>query len=108
MDDTCHFFNRKYVHQSTFLSKLENGLKLWIHTYVSDRIVTEEANLYTDIEGVLTKLEINVVDRFIESVIESVAKVFILLEPAILEKVGEKLQRKFAGSLSITRSKPLS
>ena len=30
----------------------------------------------------------------------------MLQEPAILEKVEEKLQREFAGSLSIMRSKP--
>ena len=88
------------------LYKISRREKVWIHTYVNDQIVTDEANPYTDIEGVLTKLEINVVDNFIETVTEPVVKVLMLQEPAILEKVEEKLQREFAGSLSIMRSKP--
>ena len=91
------------AHQLYEISRRE---KVWIHTYVSDQIVTDEANPYTDIEGVLTKLEINVVDSFIDTVKEPVVKVLMLQEPAILEKVEEKLQREFAGSLSIMRSKP--
>ena len=59
------------AHQLYEISRRE---KVGIHTYVNDRIVTEEANPYTDIEGVLTKLEINVVDNFIETVTEPVVK----------------------------------
>ena len=91
------------AHQLYEISRRE---KVGIHTYVNDQIVTDEANPYTDIEGVLTKLEINVVDNFIETVTEPVVKVLMLQEPAILEKVEEKLQQEFAGSLSIMRSKP--
>ncbi len=91
------------VHQLYEISKRE---KVWIHTYVKDTIVTEEANPYTEVEGKLTKLDIKVVDCFIEAVREPVVKVLMLKEPAILEKVEAKLQREFSGSLSVMRSKP--
>lgn len=91
------------VHQLYEISRREN---VWIHTYVKDTIVTEDANPYTDIEGELTKLNINVVDSFIDAVKEPVVKVLMLKEPAILGKVEVKLQQEFAGSLSVMRSKP--
>jgi Cof subfamily protein (haloacid dehalogenase superfamily) len=79
---------------------------VWIHTYVGETIVTEEPNQYTDIEGELTKLQIKVVDSFVDAVTEPVVKVLMLKEPEILAKVEKKLQKEFAGSLSIMRSKP--
>jgi Cof subfamily protein (haloacid dehalogenase superfamily) len=91
------------AHQLYEISRRE---KVGIHTYVNDQIVTNEANPYTDIEGVLTNLEINVVDDFIDTVKEPVVKVLMLQEAAILDKVEEKLKREFAGNLSIVRSKP--
>jgi Cof subfamily protein (haloacid dehalogenase superfamily) len=91
------------VHQLYEISRREN---VWIHTYVGETIITEESNQFTDIEGVITKLEIKVVDSFIDTVTVPVVKVLMLQEPSILAKVENKLQKEFAGSLSIMRSKP--
>jgi Cof subfamily protein (haloacid dehalogenase superfamily) len=91
------------VHQLYEISRREN---VWIHTYVGETIITEESNQFTDIEGVITKLEIKVVDSFIDTVTVPVVKVLMLQEPMILAKVENKLQKEFAGSLSIMRSKP--
>ncbi|WP_045523325.1 Cof-type HAD-IIB family hydrolase [Neobacillus niacini] len=90
------------VHHLYEISRREN---VWIHTYVGETIITEEPNQYTDIEGELTKLEIKVVDSFIDAVTEPVVKVLMLKEPSILAKVEKKLQKEFAESLSIMRSK---
>jgi Cof subfamily protein (haloacid dehalogenase superfamily) len=91
------------VHQLYEISRREN---VWIHTYIGETIVTEEPNQYTDIEGELTKLQIKVVNSFVDAVTEPVVKVLMLKEPGILAKVEKKLQKEFAGSLSIMRSKP--
>jgi Cof subfamily protein (haloacid dehalogenase superfamily) len=93
----------KTVHQLYEISQREN---VWIHTYVGETIIVEEPNQYTDIEGELTKLDIKVVDSFINSVTEPVVKVLMLAEPSILAIVEKKLQKELAGSLSIVRSKP--
>ncbi|MEH7011375.1 Cof-type HAD-IIB family hydrolase [Neobacillus niacini] len=90
------------VHHLYEISRREN---VWIHTYVGETIITEEPNQYTDIEGELTKLEIKVVDSFIDAVTEPVVKVLMLKEPSILARVEKKLQKEFAESLSIMRSK---
>jgi Cof subfamily protein (haloacid dehalogenase superfamily) len=90
------------VQQLYEISRREN---VWIHTYVGDTIVTEEPNQYTDIEGELTKLQIKVVESFIDAVTEPVVKVLMLKEPGILAKVEKKLQMELAG-LSVMRSKP--
>ncbi|CRK80280.1 Cof-type HAD-IIB family hydrolase [Neobacillus massiliamazoniensis] len=94
---------KEIVHQLYEISRREN---VWIHTYVGETIVTEEPNQYTDIEGELTKLQIKVVDSFVDAVRDPVVKVLMLKEPEILAKVEKKLQKEFAGSLSIMRSKP--
>jgi len=91
------------VHQLYDISQREN---VWIHTYVGDTIVTDKANPYTDIEGELTKLPINVVDNFNDAVTEPVVKVLMLKEPEILVKVEQKLQKEFEGILTVLRSKP--
>ncbi|SFC85900.1 hypothetical protein SAMN05443252_10776 [Bacillus sp. OV322] len=91
------------IHQLYDISRRENVL---IHTYVGDTIVTEDANPYTDVEGQLTNLPIHVVDSFKEAVTEPVVKALMLEEPDFLKKVEEKLQKEFAGSLSVMRSKP--
>lgn len=90
------------VQQLYEISRREN---VWIHTYVGDTIVTEEPNQYTDIEGELTKLQIKVVESFIDAVTEPVVKVLMLKEPGILAKVEKKLQMELA-ELSVMRSKP--
>lgn len=91
------------VHQLYDISHREN---VEIHTYIGDTIVTEVPNPYTDIEGELTKLQIKVVDSFIDAVTEPVVKVLMLKEAEVLAKVEKKLQKEFEGSLSIMRSKP--
>ncbi|WP_026695183.1 Cof-type HAD-IIB family hydrolase [Peribacillus kribbensis] len=91
------------VHQLFEVSRREN---VWIHTYVGDKIVTQEANQYTDIEGDITKLDIEVVDSFTDAVTEPVVKVLMLEEPEYLVKVEKKLQQEFAGKLAVMRSKP--
>lgn len=91
------------VHELYEISQRE---KVWIHTYVGNKIITGEANLYTDIEGELTKLDIKKVDHFIDAVTEPVVKVLMLEEPSILAKVETKLQKEFSGRLSVMRSKP--
>ncbi|MGX6441878.1 Cof-type HAD-IIB family hydrolase [Neobacillus sp. K501] len=91
------------VHQLYEISRREN---VWIHTYVGDTIVTENANPYTDIEGELTKIPIKVVKNFVDAVTEPVVKVLMLEEPELLARVEKKLQKEFAGRLSVMRSKP--
>lgn len=91
------------VHELYEISRRE---KVWMHTYIGDSIVTEEANPYTTIEGELTKLEVNVVDSFIDAIKEPVVKVLMLEEPTILAKVEQKLQQEYARKLSVMRSKP--
>lgn len=91
------------AHQLYEISRREG---VWIHTYVNDAIVTEDVNPYTDIEGNLTKLEIKVVDSFIDTVSKPVVKALMLKEPEILVKLEAKLKEEFAGKLSVFRSKP--
>lgn len=91
------------VHQLYGISRREN---VWIHTYVDNMIVTEEANPYTDIEGELTNIPIKIVDNFVDAVTEPVVKVLMLEEPELLARVELKLEKEFAGRLSVMRSKP--
>lgn len=79
---------------------------VWIHTYVGDLIVTEQSNPFTDIEGKITGLPIQVVDSFVEAVTAPVVKVLMLNDPQKLAIVEQKLQLEFAGALSVMRSKP--
>jgi len=85
------------------LSQRENVL---IHTYMGDQIITETANKFTEIEGELTGMKIEVVDSFKEAVNEPVVKALMLAEPDRLKVVEEKLQKELKGELSVMRSKP--
>ncbi|WEG14659.1 Cof-type HAD-IIB family hydrolase [Pullulanibacillus sp. KACC 23026] len=91
------------VHELYDISRREN---VWIHTYLGDKIITEDPNEYTDIEGKLTNLPIDVVDSFKEAVTAPVVKALMLREPDFLAGVEKKLQKEFDGCLSIMRSKP--
>ncbi|MFY4776585.1 Cof-type HAD-IIB family hydrolase [Metabacillus sp. RGM 3146] len=91
------------IHHLYDVSRRED---VWIHTYIKDTIVTEDANPYTDMEGKLTGLPIEVVSSFKDTVTVPVVKALMLGEPAYLKTVEEKLQKEFAGSLAVMRSKP--
>lgn len=78
---------------------------VFIHTYVGEEIITEDANPYTTIESELTGLPIKLVNSFVKEVNEPVVKALMVDHPDKLKIVEEKLQKEL-DDFSIMRSKP--
>lgn len=91
------------VHNLYEISRREDVL---IHTYVEDKIITEDENPFTTIESELTGLPITIVDNFVESISEPVVKVLMVDEPEKLKIVEAKLQGELSNKFSVMRSKP--
>ncbi len=88
------------------LYELSRREEVFIHTYVGDEIITEEANRYTTIESELTGLPVNVVDDYVEAVTTPVVKTLMVGDPGKLKPVEETLQAELSEYYSIMRSKP--
>ncbi|MFA9556910.1 Cof-type HAD-IIB family hydrolase [Evansella sp. AB-rgal1] len=93
----------KTVHHLYELSKREN---VWLHTFIDDRIITEENNKYTSIESELNNLPIEEVNNLVETITIPVVKVLMCEHPDKLVVVEEKLKKELGDELSIFRSKP--
>ncbi|TXC93093.1 HAD family phosphatase [Metabacillus litoralis] len=90
------------IHQLFSISRREG---VFIHTYVGEEIITEDANPYTTIESELTGLPIKLVNSFVKEINEPVVKALMVDHPDKLKIVEEKLQKEL-DDFSIMRSKP--
>lgn len=88
------------------LYELSQREGVYIHTYVGNEIIAEEANPYTSIESKLTKLPIKIVNSFVEGVQEEVVKALMVGDPDKMKIVEAKLQKELAEEFSVMRSKP--
>lgn len=79
---------------------------VYIHTYVSDEIITAKSNKYTDIENSITGMPVKTMEDFKKAVKGNVIKVLMLENPEYLKKVEETLKSKLSDTLNVTISKP--
>ncbi|BDU51618.1 Cof-type HAD-IIB family hydrolase [Haliovirga abyssi] len=94
---------KEVAHELYEISKKEN---MFIHTYLSDDIITEQNNEYTEIEANITGMKIKTITDFKKSIKGNVIKVLMLEDPTYLKKVSEKLHPKLSDKLNMTISKP--
>ncbi|WP_055666811.1 sugar-phosphatase [Desnuesiella massiliensis] len=89
-----------------YLYKLSKELKINIHAFDKSGCITPVMSKYTELEGTINKINVNLVDFNTIKEEEDIIKVMMVEEPEKLEEAIAKLPKELYDEYTIVRSAP--